>query len=44
MLSEEQTQWVKTSEERVYQLICETPPSGDKFADTVKVNADALAC
>ncbi|PVD23518.1 hypothetical protein C0Q70_16790 [Pomacea canaliculata] len=36
MLSEEQTQWVKTSEERVYQLICETPPSGDKFADTVK--------
>lgn len=35
-LSEEQTQWVKAAEERVYQLIRETPPGGDKFADTVK--------
>ncbi|XP_076462348.1 THO complex subunit 1-like [Babylonia areolata] len=35
-LSEEQTQWVKTSEDKVYQLIRETPPGGDKFADIVK--------
>ncbi|KAK7501107.1 hypothetical protein BaRGS_00007592 [Batillaria attramentaria] len=35
-LTEEQTQWVKNAEERVYQLIRETPPGGDKFADTVK--------
>ncbi|KAK7100737.1 THO complex subunit 1-like [Littorina saxatilis] len=36
VLSEEQTNWVKASEEKVYQLIRETPPAGDKFADIVK--------
>ena len=42
-LSEEQTQWVKTSEEKVYQLIRETPPGGDKFADIVKVGTQKVS-
>lgn len=35
-LSDEQNNWIKTSTEKIYQLIRETPPDGEKFAKTVE--------
>ena len=36
-LSEENSQWVKVTQERVYQLVKETPPDGEQFAKSVQV-------
>ena len=36
-LSEEQSQWIRTIQDKVYQLIKETPPDGDQFSKTVQV-------
>ncbi|KAL8610598.1 hypothetical protein ACOMHN_006317 [Nucella lapillus] len=36
VLGEDQSQWVKQAEDKVYQLVRETPPGGDKFANIVK--------
>ncbi|XP_053393953.1 THO complex subunit 1-like isoform X2 [Mercenaria mercenaria] len=35
-LSDEQSNWIKSSTEKIYQLIKETPPDGEKFAKTVE--------
>jgi len=35
-LSDEQNNWMKASTEKIYQLIKETPPDGEKFAKTVE--------
>lgn len=35
-LGEEQSQWVRNTQEQVYQLIKETPPDGEVFAKTVE--------
>ncbi|XP_078319273.1 THO complex subunit 1-like [Crassostrea virginica] len=35
-LSEEQSQWIRTIQDKVYQLIKETPPDGDQFSKTVQ--------
>lgn len=35
-LSDEQNGWIKASTEKIYQLIRETPPDGEKFAKTVE--------
>lgn len=35
-LTDEQNNWMKTSLEKIYQLIRETPPDGEKFAKTVE--------
>jgi len=37
VLSEDQTTWIKLITERVMTVLRETPPDGDKFADTVEV-------
>lgn len=36
VLSEDQTTWIKQTAERVLKVLRETPPDGDKFADTVE--------
>jgi THO complex subunit 1 len=36
VLSEEQVAWIKAATSRVYQLLKETPPNGDKFSQDVK--------
>ncbi|KAK2156521.1 hypothetical protein LSH36_211g02046 [Paralvinella palmiformis] len=36
VLSEDQTTWIKLITERVMTVLRETPPDGDKFADTVE--------
>ncbi|KAK3091924.1 hypothetical protein FSP39_023755 [Pinctada imbricata] len=35
-LTEENAQWIKVTQDKVYQLIRETPPNGDQFAKTVE--------
>lgn len=35
-LTDEQNLWIKTSTEKIYQLIRETPPDGETFAKTVE--------
>ncbi|XP_033738778.1 LOW QUALITY PROTEIN: THO complex subunit 1-like [Pecten maximus] len=35
-LTDEQSQWVKNTQEKVYQLIRETPPEGEQFASNVE--------
>lgn len=37
-LSEDNLTWTKATQDKVYQLIRETPPDGDSFAKTVEVN------
>ncbi|CAC5356367.1 THOC1 [Mytilus coruscus] len=36
VLSEDNLTWTKTTQDKVYQLIRETPPDGDSFAKTVE--------
>ncbi|KAL4236751.1 THO complex subunit 1 [Mactra antiquata] len=36
VLSDDQSNWIKSSTEKIYQLIKETPPDGEKFAKTVE--------
>lgn len=36
VLTEEQVAWIKAATSRVYQLLKETPPNGDKFSQDVK--------
>ncbi|XP_064605925.1 THO complex subunit 1-like [Liolophura sinensis] len=36
VLTEEQNQWVDSTQEKVYRLIKETPPDGDKFVQAIK--------
>ncbi|GAB1599923.1 THO complex subunit 1-like [Argonauta hians] len=36
VLSEEQSNWIKSTEEKVYQLLKETPPDGDSFAKSIQ--------
>lgn len=36
-LSDEQNQWIKTIQDKVYQLIRETPPDGEQFCKIVQV-------
>ncbi|XP_062589734.1 THO complex subunit 1-like [Saccostrea cucullata] len=35
-LTDEQSTWVKTTQDKVYQLIKETPPDGEQFCKTVQ--------
>lgn len=35
VLTDDQSNWIKASTEKIYQLIKETPPDGEKFAKTV---------
>ncbi|XP_048255677.1 THO complex subunit 1-like [Haliotis rufescens] len=36
VLNDDQSNWLKNAQEKVYQLIRETPPEGEKFAATVE--------
>lgn len=36
VLSEDQSQWIKTATERVYKLLKETPPNGAKFSESIE--------
>lgn len=36
VLTEEQTRYINSNRERVYALVAETPPDGDKFSASVK--------
>jgi len=35
-LSDEQSEWIKESQEKITQLLCETPPNGEQFCHSVK--------
>ncbi|KAK3777661.1 hypothetical protein RRG08_021772 [Elysia crispata] len=35
-LTEEQTEWLKESQQEVIKLLCETPPHGEQFCNAVK--------
>ncbi|RUS70297.1 hypothetical protein EGW08_021936, partial [Elysia chlorotica] len=35
-LTEEQTEWLKESQQEVSKLLCETPPHGEQFCNSVK--------
>ena len=36
VLTDEQVEWVKQTTEKIYKLIAETPPEGEKFLQCVK--------
>ncbi|CAG0893297.1 unnamed protein product [Darwinula stevensoni] len=36
LLTDEQVEWVKQTTEKIYKLIAETPPEGEKFLQSVK--------
>lgn len=36
VLTDDQSNWIKSSTEKIYQLIRETPPDGEKFSQTVE--------
>ncbi|CAL1536026.1 unnamed protein product [Lymnaea stagnalis] len=35
-LTDEQSEWIKESQEKVSKLLCETPPHGEQFCNSVK--------
>lgn len=35
-LTDEQSEWIKDSQEKVSKLLCETPPHGEQFCNSVK--------
>ncbi|XP_005098300.1 THO complex subunit 1 [Aplysia californica] len=35
-LTEEQSEWIKESQEKIIKLLCETPPHGEQFCNSVK--------
>lgn len=43
MLNDDQANWVKKTTEKVLQLIKETPPDGDKYAQAIEVITTGLS-
>ena len=37
ILEDEQTTWAKTASERIFKILKETPPDGEKFAAAIEV-------
>ena len=42
VLTDDQSNWLKNAEDKVYQLIRETPPDGVQFAKTIEVRVHSL--
>ena len=38
VLSDDQSSWIKKTTEKVYQLMKETPPDGEKYAEAIEVS------
>ena len=38
VLNDDQSSWIKKTAEKVYQLMKETPPDGEKYAEAIEVS------